>query len=1158
MDVVFNSSRLTIKTQNKYSNSNLSITKYVQNKSTTEISKSNTIKNNNHQKKKCFFCRKSGIITLIVSFMIVLITILLIIRLKGKKKPKNNEEKENEKENLFNKELFEIKYKNLGHVNHIKYEIIGKTERKIPKKISNESLSNIYPKYGTQLSSSDHSTYNNSIYNENKLLIASSETYNEIDENGNLFLNNIKTNKILYKHSASIGNYYGDISDNEESVIKKISINPISKGNYITGLYAPPGEIIKYEISKEDFNLIGNQISFIIGQCTQTNIYSEHKESLNYVRMPILINELSYNKRIGYIGSFLGGPIYIKNPNKKNKFSIIISNAVPYKHLIYGITTKEEFNLMSNYTSPYFDIEIMDKSLRFSGPKIAIENLSYDNIIKSLFFWDKVHRTSKEIPHIANDNIGIHFIFDVHIAASGAAALAYIGSNWCQLPPNWASFVFDYEYITQFGAWGFIHELNHHYQKYGFSSSVQNEVTNNVISLVEYSLYSQISSNRNEFSITAITKSSYNHLYLNPEYSLSNINTNNGDFENSIMIYDVLIHMFGYELFINATKYGNGLGGIDIFFEALSETMEYDFNYYFENILGFIVSDEIKNKYINKGYPIFLPVASIYQVGRYYYKNGIEYFSNTSLPYTISNSDIPYILDFENHLIVPNGFDYEIISITNPENGTLKKISNLLYSYTKPLDNSNSGIFNLTVKLSKNGITSQTYKLGINLSVDSIHSIQIIYTYSTNLYSFITDAYENKFEGYSSVITIPNLSGSITGILENQIVIWEGKFKIEEEGYKYIVYKGGRGSSFLMVSINNKNNYQKIGFINVNQNSYQFNADAHYEKTLNKGDIIYFKLYLLATSANANLNIGISKTNEVSDVITLSQIYNINYNFNYTYDFTSGDYYPRKYIYDSSYFINYDNFEVSSPDFEPWDDSGVFTLDKIFDGLTDTYMHTKKNIIINSENPLTLIINCNNNITFNQIILKTYGANNYLPKSFTLYISDDNIKWNEIYTYNDLELDSSRTLKLNLDNKISASYIKLYIFKANPSYISIGNIEFNLPEIKYYELNPDYIQYYGDIEVNNNNFPSYGVSYILNKNDYLTMNITCSEFLIKICNSFESKVNIYIDDNIYNEYVITNKEEGYVIKVDNLEFKEHYIIVYVSEGKFDFDSVIYS
>ena len=114
---------------------------------------------------------------------------------------------------------------------------------------------------------------------------------------------------------------------------------------------------------------------------------------MNYVRMPILINQFTYNKRIGYIGSFLGGPIYIQNPRKKNKFSIIIYNAVPYKHLIYGITTKEEFNSMDNYSAPYFDIEIMDKSLRFSGPKEQIKLLSYDNLVKVLFFWDKVHRT---------------------------------------------------------------------------------------------------------------------------------------------------------------------------------------------------------------------------------------------------------------------------------------------------------------------------------------------------------------------------------------------------------------------------------------------------------------------------------------------------------------------------------------------------------------------------------------------------------------------------------------------------------------------------------------------------------------------------------------------------------------------------------------------
>ena len=52
-----------------------------------------------------------------------------------------------------------------------------------------------------------------------------------------------------------------------------------------------------------------------------------------------------------------------------------------------------------------------------------------------------------------------------------------------------------------------------------------------------------------------------------------------------------------------------------IFQMALSETMEYDFNYYFENILGFIVSDEIKNKYINKDYPNFYQLLVFIKLG---------------------------------------------------------------------------------------------------------------------------------------------------------------------------------------------------------------------------------------------------------------------------------------------------------------------------------------------------------------------------------------------------------------------------------------------------------------------------------------------------------------------------------------------------------------
>ena len=1086
---------------------------------------------------------------IIITSSIIIIIIIIIIIMSSNKNDKNP----------ISKNYFKNKINNLGHVNHIKYEIIGTLIRTIPE-ISNEGLSEIYPKYGTSLTSEEHLKYNSSIYKENLLLMASDTTYNEIDENGNLILNGIKTGKKLYKHTSSIGNYYGDISNEEKSVIKKIFINPISNGNYITGLYAAPGELIKYEISENDFNNIGNEIIFLIGQCTQTNIISVHKDTINYIRMPILVNKLICNKRIGYIGNHLGGPIYIQNPKIKNKFVITISNGIPYPHIIYGITKKEEYNSLLNSTVPFFDIEIYDKSLRFSGSNFNIKNYRYENIEKALIFWDKIHRTSKNIPHGASDNIGIHILFDPYIAVKGASALSYIGANWCQIPPNWLGFVFNYNYIINYGIWGFIHELNHHYQKFGFFNNVQNEVTNNVISLIEYSLFTKISSNRNEFFNDELIKSSWNHMYLNPEFSLTKLNEFDKFNDNDICIYDVIFHCFGYDNFINVIKYGNGKGGVDIFYESLSEILEYDFIYYIENILGLNISDNVKGIYSQKNYPIFLPLSSIYQCGRYYYKNGIEYFSNTSLPYKITNSEYPYILDFENHLIVPKGFNYTIISVSNPKNGKITKLNDLKYSFEKNNNNINkeSGIFDVTVKLSKIGLNEQIYKFGINLEFDMKNSIQLIYSFDKQIYNSIDEAFEKNFEGYSLINSIPNLKGFISNIEKGKIIIWEGKIKIEEDGYKYILYKGGRGSSFFLASFNNKYNYKKIGFITINQNNFQFDANAHYETILKKGDLIYFKIYLLTTSDNGNLYIGISKTKKVEDIKVLSNsnIFNNDYSFE-EIEFESNDYFPREYKYDSSYFIDYNNFEVTSPNFQPWDESGIYTLDKIFDGKNNTYMHTKRNIYINEKNPLTLIINCKRIIDFNQMILTTFSVNNYLPKSFIISVSNDDKEWKEIQTFKNLTLNS-KSMEFNFNNIISGKYIKLYIFEANPQYISLGNIKFNKKDIFYYELNPNKIEFYGDIENNDKNFPAYGYSYVLNKDDYMKFKLCCNEFKIKMCQKFYSEVKVYINNNVLKEFKINENDLDNYIEINELEKKEHEILIYVINGKLDIEYIIYS
>ena len=57
-----------------------------------------------------------------------------------------------------------------------------------------------------------------------------------------------------------------------------------------------------------------------------------------------------------------------------------ISGAVPYKHIIFGSTTKEDFESMKNYTAPFFELDIRD-SIRYSGALSYIEKYDYDNLM---------------------------------------------------------------------------------------------------------------------------------------------------------------------------------------------------------------------------------------------------------------------------------------------------------------------------------------------------------------------------------------------------------------------------------------------------------------------------------------------------------------------------------------------------------------------------------------------------------------------------------------------------------------------------------------------------------------------------------------------------------------------------------------------------------
>ena len=102
-------------------------------------------------------------------------------------------------------------YSNEGKVLQ-SYEILGNVKRKLPE-VSNEGLAR-YPEYNVSFDGTQEEK--EAIANENKLLNASNTTYNSMDEEGNLYLDGNSIGRKLYKHSASIGLYGGNVNDDEK------------------------------------------------------------------------------------------------------------------------------------------------------------------------------------------------------------------------------------------------------------------------------------------------------------------------------------------------------------------------------------------------------------------------------------------------------------------------------------------------------------------------------------------------------------------------------------------------------------------------------------------------------------------------------------------------------------------------------------------------------------------------------------------------------------------------------------------------------------------------------------------------------------------------------------------------------------------------------
>ncbi len=887
---------------------------------------------------------------------------------------------------------FESGMKNTSKVG-FSAEYLGTAERHLPV-VSDGGLP-AYPVYGETFSATEEEKQ--AVLDENTALLSSASTYDGMDAEGNLYLNGEPTGGKLYKHTAAAGMYEGDLSDDEPAVVKRMTFRARSGGNHLTGLYAPAGETVKVEMSEEDLARTGG-LKIYIGQALANGNANNIWLARDFNRMPCILNTMTVQTPTAYVGSFLGGPIYIQpiNASENPIFTVTVSGAVPYSHFLSGYTTEEEFEQNRRSTAPYFDLEVWDDAVRHSGPKSRAEEFDYAELTEAAVLWDKIARVSNAVPAGSGGDTGIVFLYDPFIAAG--SMVAFVGAHGVNCPLHCLTAALDADSAVDNASdsfWGCIHEFNHHFQRYGFAPG--DEVTNNAVSLAEYALFTRISSNR---SLGNAAEGNYAvtwNRYTNPSWCLRQ--TVAGTSVNSDLdSYANLLHAFGPDLFIRATQEGGGSGGADVWYRAVSDVTHNDMTYYFRDLLHQNVSEDIPEEYAAKEYPVFVPVASIYQTGRSYTVDGEKLYSRTAQPYGIEAGK-DFTFDLKDSIVVPDGFEYTVKNVTAPLYGSLREEEAGTYVYTPDPDHRSSGEMIATIGIER---TDGAFEVG---DVDLIIELRqeqyrpsvlerTVYTYDADaMYSSAAEAYENDYAGYAEKREEDNDNRVQNGNAE----IWEpnpssdavmeisGKFRVPADG-RYRVALRGRRSAALYVSVDGEM-YEEAARLENTAGGVGFDVSdggPYRDYVFEKGQWVRFKAVLLVDRANAFIGVGLGRIGADGETAQIS--YLDAYRNAYEREPFSSDYfYTHDYRYDYTEPRESAQSLVET-NYRPW--GADYPIDALFDEDDTNFIHSDRTPIT-AENPFELTVDLGSVIDANRLIIYGEPTRQYQPKNFRLYGGTD-------------------------------------------------------------------------------------------------------------------------------------------------------------------------
>lgn len=1023
-----------------------------------------------------------------------------------------------------------------------------------------------YPTYGKNLKDFTREE-RDGIINESRALIPSPTwrskgIYNGIDAEGYLLLNGQRVSdghdgyRLLYAHTASQSIYVGGLSDDEPRLIKKITAVTHMKlaSTQITGLYAPAGEVIKIEMSKKDFEAANGMRIYIgqnynLDQQVAMETSGDGIKGTGLCRMSDILSLFDLNYSTGnvivdgdtvtaYVGSFLGGPIYVrpKGNGAEHNISITISGAVKYQHFILGMTTPDEYEFNKNTTAPYFDLEVYD-SVRFTTHKfaasggLALKDYTYENCTDGAILWDKISEVSTRVAAngLSGASAPVYIIGDCYIAAG--AAFANPGRNGVVCPPSWLAEALNYNNFVNGGCWGTMHEYNHCWQNYGFGNG--GEVTNNATTLVSYSLYTRISQGRT--AAPGWGNGSWNR-FTDPSKSLGELlsSSRSGNKQFDLSVYATLLHNIGQESFVAAARGGREAQS-GVYYNNLVNATHYDMTYFAKEILNYNVADagakgtlpqSTVNDVTAKNYPMFVPVASVYQVGRSIVYDGAKKYITTAQPYSYGTGE--FTMDFANKnnftdgsfvskaLVIPDGFTVKVKSVTQPENGAVTLLENNQVKYTPAGVNNNlySGEFKVTLGITKddNAFKVEDVDLVINLK-QSVNTAlnRTTYVYDDTADVPATDAIYNSatnsfdFGSYSSTESRKNVCTQ-----ETNTQIWQAGWNYDDdvynkdsknyrvmpnnrtlqtmEGVMYFSSAGnyrftlkGRGKATLYLSYDNCNTWESAVTIERSSgNAYIDSVYSEHAFTTSK-NYVHFKVVLLVTKESDFFGIGVTKQNADGTFPAFS-----NASGAIVYDSVeldklireeSSKKFETEYRFKNEYKYSYTNEEkiwasgnkLVSVSHEPWDDTRK--IEFMFDGKSDTWYHSQggEANYITEEKPLELVVDLGSLKTVNRVTFNGYknnAGNNGMVKTFKIYGSTDSVNFDTLVTEVTDSPANAKNMTFDFD-PVEIRYYKLVVTKTdNGRYFAMNSIVFSnyvsFPNATMIAPNEENVKYTGE------------------------------------------------------------------------------------------------